>query len=366
MNELKFKLSEDGCTVTGYEIQELEIPEGVTTIEKEVFSKVKTLKKVILPSTMTAINDYAFAGCEELEEINFPAALSYLGDAAFGFCKSLKRVNIDPGNNHFVIDKGILYTSDMSTIVRVLDSPESSHVILTEKQKSSHMAAFAMCPSITHFTFARPVNHIADIVFCECKNLKQVDLVDGICSIGDNCFYGTAIENIKLPNTVEEIGEGAFASCKSLKSIEIPDKTEVIHIHTFDRCENLKRVVVGDGLCFIEDDAFNGCPRDMEIIVPEGKTVASYDDDSEIDEFIENDLFYIGGEVLLVPWTLAGRIKGEVLDPEDTRDMLRELGFDDDDTADEGDANPSAPIPLPDLPDLSGFPDFSELGECPF
>lgn len=29
MNEIKYKLSEDGCTVTGYEIQKLEIPEGV-------------------------------------------------------------------------------------------------------------------------------------------------------------------------------------------------------------------------------------------------------------------------------------------------------------------------------------------------
>lgn len=342
MNDIKYKLSEDGCSVTGYEIQEIEIPEGVTTIEKEAFFDMKYLKRVKLPSTITTIEEGAFARCLDLEEINFPAALSYLGNAAFSSCSSLKRVNIEPGNDHFVVVKGVLYTSDMSVLIRALNSPENSHIILDEKQKSAHTGALCGCPSVTHFTFARNVDSVGDGFFAGCENLKQVDLVDGILRIGTQSFYKTGIENIDLPNTIEEIADCAFAECHSLKNITIPENVKILHSYTFAECESLETVELGKKTCLIVKDAFDDFSVNLRIIVPEDKTIATYNSISEIEdyvtEFINDDS---RSDILFVPYALTYFMVGgnKLLEPKETIEMIRQIDSDELDNEDTSDGD---------------------------
>lgn len=359
MNEIKYKLSEDGCTVTGYEIQEIEIPEGVTTIENHVFLGMKYLKSVKLPSTITTIKEGAFAGCVDLEEINLPAALSYLGDAAFASCSSLKRVNIEPGNNHFVVVNGVLYTSDMSVMVRALDSPDNSHIILSEKQTAAHTGALCGCPSVTHFTFARNIDRVEDGFFAGCKNLKQVDLVDGMWGIGAGSFRNTGIETIDLPNSIREIANGAFAECNSLRHITIPENVKRLEFYTFNMCDYLETVELGNKLYLIDEKAFDGLADDLVIIVPENKTIATYNSFSEIEDYVTKHIGDDGeSNLLFAPYDLKEFMVGgkKLLKPKDTIEMIRliesEGKKEDDDTSD-GDCDDYPPS-LDDDP--FGFP----------
>lgn len=311
MNEIYFQVSKDGHSVAGCEITELVIPEGITTIEEEAFSNMKALKRVKLPSTLTTIKDSAFAGCESLEEINIPASLSMIENAAFLMCSSLKNVNIEPGNQHFVVDHGILYSSDRSIFIRALNSPENSTITLGSKQKMHHVGAITACPSVEHITFTDSAQMIPENSFCQCSNLKHVDLLEGLVCIGRTAFYGTAIENIDIPNSVKEIQEGAFASCKSLSRVTIPKNVQVISTHTFDRCISLKEVMVSDNLCLIEDDAFNGCHDELSIIVPDGKIVGTYIDDRRIKDYVCSRTYkYSKDKILFVPLDIADNIKG--------------------------------------------------------
>lgn len=38
-------------------------------------------------------------------------------------------------------------------------------------------------------------------------------------NIGSRCFYGTRIEKIVIPKSVEEIQDGVFSHCESLKEV---------------------------------------------------------------------------------------------------------------------------------------------------
>lgn len=330
MNEIKYKLSEDGCSVTGYEIHEIEIPEGVTTIEEEAFLGMNCLKKVKLPSTITKLKNYAFAECGRLEEINIPPALSYIASGAFLHCSSLKHVNIEPSNNHFVVDKGVLYTSDMSVMVHAFNSPENSHITLNENQKAIRFGALMSCLSVTRFTFEIPVERIPAHFFSHCENLKQVDFLDGLRYIGAYAFDSAAIEDINLPNSVEVIEENAFSDCPSLRNITIPEKVKVIRYGTFFNCASLKTVKVGKQLCKIRLDALTGCPNDLQIIVPKGKIVAAYDFCSEIDDFVDEYVRYKHDDaILFIPCELANKISGaEVLSPDKTKEFISQIDLD--------------------------------------
>ena len=48
---------------------------------------------------------------------------------------------------------------------------------------------------------------------------KEVILVEGLKIIKEGAFAETKIEEIKIPNSVKEIGQGIFDGCNELKII---------------------------------------------------------------------------------------------------------------------------------------------------
>jgi len=84
------------------------------------------------------------------------------------------------------------------------------------------------------------------------------------------------LEDIKIPKTVEYIGEGAFANCKSLADISIPESIINIYNNTFKNCESLKYIALPKKLEYIGKDSFRGCILLNNVIVP--KNVKQIDD----------------------------------------------------------------------------------------
>ena len=70
-------------------ITEVEIPDGVATIEPRAFSGCVNLQKVTLPGNVTGIGEGAFENCASLTEINLPSKLYYAGANIFAGCSRL-------------------------------------------------------------------------------------------------------------------------------------------------------------------------------------------------------------------------------------------------------------------------------------
>lgn len=93
-----------------------------------------------------------------------------------------------------------------------------------------------------------------------------------------NCFaplspdYFFKLCEIKLPNSITEIGHDAFAFCTSLTSIKIPDGVTVIGDDAFTCCESLTSVELPNGITTIGYSAFSGCANLTSIKIPDGVT----------------------------------------------------------------------------------------------
>lgn len=60
--------------------------------------------------------------------------------------------------------------------------------------------------------------------------VKEINIADGITSIGIQAFEGCEIESIVLPDTITSIGNSAFGYCSSLTHITLPDSvTDIGH-----------------------------------------------------------------------------------------------------------------------------------------
>ena len=87
-------------------ITSIDIPEGVTTIERKAFSS-SNLRTICFPNTLTSIGDESFGRCKDLTTVILPASLTTIGSYAFESCKNLKDVH------------------NLATVPQVLDSDYS-------------------------------------------------------------------------------------------------------------------------------------------------------------------------------------------------------------------------------------------------
>ena len=75
-------------------IEEVIIPEGVTTIHRYAFNYCKNLRSVTLPSTLTTIEESAFQNCSLLDNVKLPSGLVTIEQNAFESCISLSSITI--------------------------------------------------------------------------------------------------------------------------------------------------------------------------------------------------------------------------------------------------------------------------------
>ena len=201
----------------------------------------------VVPSGVAAICDYAFNGCSNLISIDIPASVMDIGTEAFASCSSVEAVNVDAGNSNYCSRDGVLFTGDMTGLIRY---------------PAGKKEAYYAVPS--------GVVIICDGAFGSSNNLISVDLPDGLTDIGSGAFSGCmGLADMDFPESLKKIGGFAFNYCSSLTSVDLPDGLTSIESWTFAACSNLASVDFPDNLKSIGSSAFNSCSSLTSVCLPE-------------------------------------------------------------------------------------------------
>ena len=128
------------------------------------------------------------------------------------------------------------------------------------------------------------VTSIGPFAFRFCKFLATVTFAEDsqLKSIGLGAFYGTEqayprFKEIKIPDSVETIGNGAFRYCQNLERIALPSALQTLSNVTFYGCTALSEVTFPASLETIQVGAFGYCRNLSEVELPASlKTIQSY------------------------------------------------------------------------------------------
>lgn len=90
-----------------------------------------------------------------------------------------------------------------------------------------------------------------------------------VTRIGAYSFSGRRFEVITIPDTIKEIGSGAFSSNSELKSITLPSGLTSVAASMFSNCTSLTKVKIGGQVTSIQHDAFYNCISLKEIELPD-------------------------------------------------------------------------------------------------
>lgn len=80
--------------------------------------------------------------------------------------------------------------------------------------------------------------------FKDCQNLENINFPDGISIISTNCFAGSGIIDLILPNSVTTLGQQSFSSCFNLKSVNIPNSVKTIAPQVFYNTPNIADTIL--------------------------------------------------------------------------------------------------------------------------
>ena len=102
--------------------------------------------------------------------------------------------------------------------------------------------------------------------------VNKVVIEYGVTSIGSRAFEGCKMTEISIPDSVTEIGYGAFVNCPNLESLIIPDSVKAIGQNNFTGLFSLSSVKLPAGITSIQNNAFRNSKNLTSIVIPEGVT----------------------------------------------------------------------------------------------
>jgi len=169
----------------------------VSSIGEYAFVECSSLTSVTLPNSVTSIGANAFLFCSSLTSVTLPNSITSIGEFAFADCSSLASITI--GNN--VTSIGGYAFADCFSL---------TSVTIPNSVTSIGGYAFAFCTSLTNITVnaENPAySSMNGILF----NQNQTTLIQ----------YPVGLTNASytIPNSVTNIGDGAFGNCTKLTSI---------------------------------------------------------------------------------------------------------------------------------------------------
>lgn len=259
------------------------VDKNTRDISKRAFAYMSKLTHVDLPDSIYAIRGFAFM-CSGLETFKAPQQLSFIGAKAFLKCAkltcielndTLERISTDAFEDTAItelylparleyfgfhalwntpilhedvsklcIDKDnpYMYLSSEGTLYRRAEDGKNwiaAEQLDTNREVVSidegcigiNEQAFARITKLKKVIFPKSLKYIDSSAFYACSQLSQAELPHNLEKLGEKALCLTAIENIRIPATLQEIGHLAISTYKntaiigerSLKHIYVED-----------------------------------------------------------------------------------------------------------------------------------------------
>lgn len=244
----------------------------VQIIELGAFMGCTGITELVLPDGIEVIEQAAFANLTELTSVRIPAnaELKNLSYAAFGACNKLVEFTVDPGNKYLASNDGILYDVSFTEIILVPQAKKLDDFVgLPATVRTIGKYAFSYRNDMTAIDL-KNVEYIEEGAFYGNSYLKKMYSTTGykVKVIDDVAFYGCNRLKIELSETLEFIGESAFAAAStgaSIYTLTLPASLKTVEFNAFRACTAIAKVVLPETFTDISDQMFTQCTNLAEI-----------------------------------------------------------------------------------------------------
>ena len=243
-------------------LEHVEIPDAVRAIGKDAFSHCESLRRVELPDKLARLEPRTLLGCINLETLYVGAdtvigvdadtgATPFNDHDASGRLEKLVFLCVKGSNADEFAEKynfDCTYYNEPTNQSRTISGEFGENVTWALNTTTGDLVIAGSGTTWDYSSQELPWGDYA-------RYIRTVTVEDGITRIGHYAFAGCAVESVTIGNDVTSIGEGAFFECLSLKDISFGNSLNSIGIGAF-MGSGLERVVLPDSLQIVGESAF--------------------------------------------------------------------------------------------------------------
>ena len=305
------------------EMTKLDIPSGVTSINKYAFYNCESLTSVTIPNSVSSIGNDAFHNCDNMTSLTINSDVISIVQDAFKESSSVTEVYCytTPENmewtgwffpssydvKFYVFDKaayeakfpnagvefderllvygGVVYkiisTTDKTAKVIANEEGYKGDIEIAASFDCNNVTysvvaiddkAFYDCDELTSVIIPTSVKSIGYQAFLNCNRMTFITIPDGIASIEDGTFAScNSLTSIVIPNSVKSIGNWAFESC-GFQSLTIGNNVESIGSYAFTGCSSLVSITISNNITSIAEGTFSNCSNLTSFVMPDNIT----------------------------------------------------------------------------------------------
>ena len=267
-------------TFTGEKLQE---------IQKKAFFNCTALRNLEIPDSVEIIGDSAFENCTSVSTISISenSNLSSMGVFAFSktgidsfyipenvvsggfsgsvlaFCSNMRKIEVNSNNSAFVVENNTLYNEDKTAIVYYPSALTDTYQVVDGVHT---ICGYAFEGAKITAMNLNSVEMIGQCAFAGTKKLSKIILPNSIVELGEGAFCGSSIAHVMLSENLLKISKEAFSGTK-ITEIHIPEKVEIIELMAFANCSYLKLLTFAENSVLREikgssvGGAFFNCPN---------------------------------------------------------------------------------------------------------
>ncbi len=229
----------------------------VTNISSYAFNRCSKLRKITVGDNVQKISEGAFS-LSGLSKIHIGKQVQKIETTwlvPFEGTK-LEEITIDPENRFYTVKDGVLFTADMSELVR-----------------------YPSQDTRTEYTIPDSVTKISQYAFESVRNVKNMMIPSGVEEIGAAAFEATtALYPVQDLRNVKRLGAMAFADVKNLRMILLGEN---LQIYMGKAYQNTNQIIIRSGIesLYLPDgtktsyEVLNGCTSVKSVIFGKGMTL---------------------------------------------------------------------------------------------
>ena len=168
-----------------------------------------------------------------------PYTVTAIGYSAFGSLSTPINVSsvFIPATVLSIGDSAFIYCDALTTVTFAENSQ------LKSIERAAFWGSEQMYPRFKEIKIPDSVETIGNGAFYDCRDLERITLPSALQTLSNSTFYDcTALSEVTFPASLKTIEKSAFSGCRNLSEVELPASLTTIQSYVFDRCINLKTV----------------------------------------------------------------------------------------------------------------------------
>lgn len=248
-------------------LESVKLPNSLKEIGKEAFSDSGITGTLEIPKNVTTVSSSAFKGNKGITDVYFYNANTEIGDSAIpqtaiihGIKGSTAEAYAQMMNMQFVeIPAPSRETISDATDNKNYKFTVSEDGVLTGYERIDDSKPYSLKVTIPAEVNGVKVTAVSADLFetgSEASSVYAIEIAEGIKTINDNAFKNNIkLTHVKVPKTLEKIGESAFEGTTLIGDIELGEGFKELGANAFKNVKELTSITILNKACVINASA---------------------------------------------------------------------------------------------------------------